>query len=99
MLAKDLCRYEENKSKYYVQKKEGLVEIEKNPLIKYGGKKKVEKQNDDNKIKNEKVSARPISVVLVSLFYKTYQKSEPLGINLVISLFIPRQVNILKSHH
>ena len=66
---------------------EGLVEIEKNSLIKYGGKKKVEKQNDDNKIKNKKVCARPISVVLVSLFYKKYQKSEPLGINLLSLAF------------
>lgn len=40
MQAKDLCPYQENKSKYYVPKKlrgfqEGLNEIEKTPLIKY----------------------------------------------------------------
>ena len=53
MQAKDLCHYRENKSKYYVQKKlrgfqEGLEEIEKNPLIKYGAKKKQKSDDEDD---------------------------------------------------
>ena len=55
MQAKDLCPYEENKSKYYLPKKikgfqEGLDEIEKMPLIKFGsGNKEKSNKKDDSK--------------------------------------------------
>ncbi|XP_028399378.1 PC4 and SFRS1-interacting protein-like [Dendronephthya gigantea] len=60
MQAKDLCPYEENKPKYYLPKKikgfqEGLDEIEKMPLIKFGpgNKEKSNKKDDSKNVKKE----------------------------------------------
>ena len=63
MQAKDLCPYKENKSKYYLPKKvrgfqEGLDEIEKTPLVKFGSesKGKPNKKDDSTNDKKEQKS-------------------------------------------
>ena len=61
MQAKDLCPYKENKSKYYLPKKvrgfqEGLDEIEKTPLVKYGAENKGKSNKKDDSKNNKKVS-------------------------------------------
>jgi hypothetical protein len=60
MQAKDLCPYKENKSKYYLPKKlrgfqEGLDEIEKMPLIKFGAENKGKSNKKDDSTHDKKV--------------------------------------------
>ena len=60
MQAKDLCPYEENKSKYYLPKKlkgfqEGLDEIEKLPLVKFGTENKGKSSKKDGNTDAKKV--------------------------------------------
>ena len=60
MQAKDLCPYKENKSKYYLPKKvrgfqEGLDEIEKTPLVKFGSESKEKSNKKDDNTNDKKV--------------------------------------------
>lgn len=60
MQAKDLCPYKENKSKYFLPKKlrgfqEGLDEIEKTPLIKFGAENRGKLNKKDDNTSDKKV--------------------------------------------
>lgn len=81
MQAKDLCPYAENKSKYYLPKKqkgfqEGLEEIEKTPLIKFGSENKGKSNKKDDATRDKKVQTSLVLMafcsVMLLLFLKRY---------------------------
>ena len=73
MQAKDLCPYAENKSKYHLPKKqkgfqEGLEEIEKTPLIKFGSENKGKSNKKDDATRDKKVLDKSVLKVLLAKF-------------------------------
>ena len=74
MQAKDLCPYKENKSKYCVTKKlrgfqEGLDEIEKTPLVKYGVDNEENSSEEEEKA-DTKQKAKKVKNSEIQSFYR-----------------------------